>query len=139
MAEQLVAAVASLPKLKTMHIRNCPKTHVEAEYFPYESLYQSLAEQLYHALPTSSPLKNIGFNPLNIRYDWIGSNFSQDPEETLEFIKFRLYHSSSRLEDRDTKPRLVAKGVCDEAEGVVEHLSMFRLFWGSPRNAWDDV
>lgn len=111
MAEQLAAAVANLPKLKTMHIRSCPKKYMKAKYFGYEDLYQGLAEQLYHALPTSSNVKNIGINPLHLRYDRIGSNTLPDPRNKLNFRKFRLYHGSSRLGARDTKPRLVAKGV----------------------------
>ncbi len=111
MAKQLAAAVASLPKLKTMHIRNHPETYIEAHCFQYESLYQSLAEQIYHALPTSSNVKAIGLNPLGFRYDRIGSNTLFDPWKSFDFIKFRLYHGSSKLGAHHTKLRLVAKGV----------------------------
>jgi len=130
MAEQLAAAVASLPKLKTMHIRNSPEMHIDPDCFRYESLYQSLAEELYHALPTTSNVKAIRLNSLSFRYDWIGSNSLCDPSKIFDFEHFRLYHGSSKLGARDTKPRLVAKGVCDEAEGVVDDLSIFRQFWG---------
>jgi len=129
MAEQFAAAVGSLPKLKTLHIRNRPKTYIKAHCFKYESLYQSLVEQLYRALPTSSNVETIGINPLGSRYDQIGSNTLFDPWKSLDLIKFRLYHGSSKPGARNTKPRLVAKGVCDEAENIIEDLSIFRRFW----------
>jgi len=87
MADQLAAAVSSLPKLKTMHVRNCPETYIKAHYFRCKSLYQSLAEQLYHALPTSSNVKTIGLNPLGFRYDWIGLNTLSDPWKNFDFTK----------------------------------------------------
>lgn len=87
-----------------MHIRNCPETYIKAHCFRYE-------------------------NPLGFRYNRIGSNTLSNPCKSFDFTRFRLYYGSSKLGARETKPRFVAKGVCDEAEGVVEDLSIFRRFW----------
>ena len=117
-----------LPRLKTLHIRTCPEILRKPHDFRYEDFYQALIEQLYSGLRKNSNLTAVALNPLNERYDLVGSNTWIDTEKSLDYTKFRLYHTECVSSDI-LKPSLIARGVCDEAEGTVAHLEIFRIFW----------
>lgn len=133
MPDQFALATKTLSKLRTIQIRNQPNICEDPHMFSGEDSYQALAEQLYCALPSHSNFMTIGLDSVGSGYDLIGSNTRYDPWKSFEFRKFRLYHREGgpikRGDGSRIKPFLVAKGVCDEAEGIVENLSIFRLFW----------
>lgn len=110
--------------LETLHICNSPLILTQQQ-FNSDDLFNGLASQMFETLsgPVSQEI------PLSVNTIGLGSPTYSDVRmgtyhhgNMFDFTRLRVYHLYSG------KPRLVAKGVCDEAEGICENLNVFRPF-----------
>ncbi len=113
----------TLPRLESLHIRNAPK--MVSPDVNYDHLFVGLASQMFESLSRSqskdrpSAVKTIGTGSPTYADVRMGTHHLKP---TYDLARLRVYHLQSG------EPKLVAKGVCDDAEGVCGDLSIFRPF-----------
>ncbi len=125
-----------MPKLRTLHFRNLPKTDLTGSFLPMDYMVKSLASVILesHARGKSSsrqnPLTTIAFGAPVYSDIHIGSNhFFRNP--VRDYLQLRVYHVDYKYQSvLGPSPTVtqVAKGIADDA-AICHDKDLLNEYW----------
>ncbi|KAL9628622.1 MAG: hypothetical protein Q9164_007200 [Protoblastenia rupestris] len=143
---QSISHIVRLSKLEMLNIRNVPcatsAVSLLSNDFTYSALATSFLEKYTTERPTarSARLKTLALGATTYGNSYMGMYYFPDLD-FADFFRLRIYNVEY-LHHRTTdtwspKPRLVAKGVPNDAIGYSKHLDVFEPYWldAEPRKA----
>ena len=135
---QSISHIARLSKLETLNIRNVPCATSAVSWLPNDFMYSALATSFLDKYTTERPtarstrLKTLALGATTYGNSCMGMYHFPD-HDFADFLRLRIYNVEyMHHHTTDTwspKPRLVAKGVPNDAIGYSKHLDLFEPYW----------